>query len=212
MSLVYKTLGKRTHLAPHPSFRTHVSLLVEEVTTCYENALKKHPDSADLLGLVFQSYIKRAEWQKAQQIALRLYKQSPADKMMRWAAVCLYMHVRPRSLAVASVLTCSLCSQGRTQNSRPLLFVAEKMLEKMNQEGKITTVEGRNTHPTFSSFIYLTIPFFRIEAVPVCAARERTRSARARAIRCAHRYYLSHNDAYNLLHHFVYSWPPWQAV
>eukprot|EP00854_Cymbomonas_tetramitiformis_P001787 gene1787-2453_t len=77
MTLVYKALGK-----------------FEELTLAYETASKAEPEDSELLRGLFGALVRKYDYVKQQQVAMKLFKLESDEKFMLWAATCAFLQAQ----------------------------------------------------------------------------------------------------------------------
>jgi N-terminal acetyltransferase B complex non-catalytic subunit len=105
-------------------------LLVKDVEELYEKALNEISETHQQYGLVhrklFVSYFHLKKFQKQQQLAMKRYKANGENMFLYWNVVCLFLQGIYASDASEKRLSFQL---------------AEKIMEKLSNEGKLTRSE-----------------------------------------------------------------------
>ncbi|KAF9114721.1 N-alpha-acetyltransferase 25, NatB auxiliary subunit [Mortierella sp. AM989] len=113
-----------------PTLRT-VSMVLrsageyEPMIKLYENASKANPKNENLATQWFMSLARKLDFKGQQQVALQLHKNFKKNSYMFWA-----------------IMSITLQCQNVPANQSNLLYqLAERMMAKMNTEGKVETIE-----------------------------------------------------------------------
>jgi hypothetical protein len=70
----------------------------DEADECYRNALAAEPSNLELAREVHFSYAKTFDFQRQQQLAMKMYKQVPHSHFVFWAATAMLLQVRKGGL------------------------------------------------------------------------------------------------------------------
>lgn len=135
----------------------------QEATAAYEAAFAANPGDGEMASLLFSSYMKSSEWAKAQQLALKNYKQPGGEEQMYWAIACILIQVdlmsppRPltrqyaeapapasaaKHLALAAAMCGRAASQGKLTTEAQLLLYLEVLKRQGADEAACAAMEA----------------------------------------------------------------------
>ncbi|KAL7750543.1 mitochondrial distribution and morphology [Sorochytrium milnesiophthora] len=103
---------------------------LEKVVQLYENACKQRPQDEELANHHFMALVRVHDYKAMQQLANKLSKQFGQKRYFFWSACAIYMQARNTSGAADAATSKAM-----------LLSLAERMLAKAYQDGKVTTYE-----------------------------------------------------------------------
>lgn len=107
-----------------------------EGTAAYEAAFNREP-SASLGELLFSSYLRTAEFGKAQALALKRYKQPGGDEQLYWAVACMLLQAD--MMAPPRQPTPAYADAPAAPAAAKLLQLAAAMCARAAGQGKLTS-------------------------------------------------------------------------
>ena len=101
----------------------------EKICTMYEKASAAEPGNEELLSHLFMAYVRMSDFKKQQRTAMQLFKVQPKNPYYFWAVMSVVLQTREVDEKTGKTL---------------LLPLAERMIAKMQKEGKID--QEQETH------------------------------------------------------------------